>query len=69
MTKLTYNLCLLYRSKPFGIISLQTDNTLILLENFFATIKENTIKMANIMTTEYAYLTSEIPIKFNSTLI
>jgi len=36
MNQLTYNLCLLYRNKLFGLISLQTNNTLFLSNINFA---------------------------------
>ena len=69
MTKSTYDLYLLYKSEPLGIIGLQINDTLMLAEDPFAVIEEVTIKMANIMTKEHTYLTPQTPIKFNGTLI
>jgi hypothetical protein len=36
-----YNPCLLQNNEPFGIISLQTDNTLFLADKTFAETEQN----------------------------
>ena len=50
MTKSIYDPCLLYKYEPFGIVSLQTDNILILTNNTFVAIEEKAIKIAKLMT-------------------
>ena len=69
MTESTYDSCLLFRSEPLGIVKMQTDDTLILADNNFASTKEKTIKSAKIMTKDREYLTLVYPLKFNSTQI
>lgn len=69
MTQLTYNFCLLYKSRPLSIIGLQTENTLILADNTFADAEKNAIKSAKIMTKQHGYLMSTKLIKFNGTKI
>lgn len=69
MTKLIYDTCLLYKSKSFVILGLQLNNTLILVENLFATIEEDAIKTTNIMTKKYVYLVLKTLINFNGILI
>jgi hypothetical protein len=36
MEQSTYDPCLLYSNQPFGIVGLQTDNTLFVGDNTFA---------------------------------
>lgn len=50
MTKSTYNLCLLYRFGSLEIVGVQTDNTLISVDNNFASMNEKAVKNAKIMT-------------------
>lgn len=50
MTELNYNFYLFYRYKSFSIVCLQTNNTLMLVNNTFATIKEEVIKTVKFMT-------------------
>ena len=66
MTESIYDACLLYRSRPLGIIGLQTDDTLILADKVFAAREEDAIMTANIMTKNRECLTIASPIKFNS---
>lgn len=69
MVKPIYDPYLFFKSKPFGIISLQNNNFLILAEDFFITIKEITIRIVNIMTKKHIYLTFKMFIKFNNIFI
>lgn len=61
----TYNLCLFYNSKSFSIVRIQTDNTLILADNIFASIKEDIIRSAKIMTKNKEHFSFIYPLKFN----
>lgn len=64
----TYDLCLFFISGPtFGIVGIQTDDILILVDNNFTSIKEEAIKLVKIMTKNRKYLTSTHPLKFNDT--
>ena len=65
MEELTYDLCLLYKCVPFGIVEMQTNDTLILADNDFASKEEAEIKAAKIMTKDREYLTFTQPLKFN----
>ena len=71
MTESTYDPCLLYKtnSSEFGIVGMQTDDTLILANDIFATKEEKAIKEANILTKQRDCLTPGSPIKFNGTKI
>ena len=45
--ELTYNYCLLYANgngKGFGVVNLQIENTLILVDHIFTTTKEKALK-------------------------
>lgn len=50
MEESTYDLCLLYNSKLFGIMEIQTNNILILADSNFASVKEAAIQVVKIMT-------------------
>ena len=54
MSQSTYNLCLLYLNNPtsFGIVSLQTNDTLLLANSVFATLEQEKIKKAKFPTKE-----------------
>jgi len=64
-----YNPCLLYRNKPFGIVGLQTDNTLFVGDAEFADEKQNNLKKAQFLAKNRDQLTFDKPIKFNKGLI
>ncbi len=67
MKESTYDPCLLYTHKDrFGIVSLQTDNTLFLGDQMFAKAEETELKKAKFLTKEHEQLTIENLIKFNS---
>ena len=57
MEELTHDPCLLYRSGPFGIVGMQTNDTLILAYNDFASKEEVEIKVAKIMTKDQEHHT------------
>ena len=73
MNQSTYNPCLLYTASSnksgFRIIGIQTDNTLILYNNTFATNKANELKRAQFLSKEREQLTQSNPVKFNSSNI
>src|SRR6266571_2893029 len=67
----TYDPCLLYLNNPtnFRIISLQTDNTLLLANLAFAVLEQEKIKKAKFLTKEREQLMLEHSIKFNKGII
>lgn len=67
LSKLIYNPCLLHRYKPFDIVELQTDDTLMLANKTFAAIEKKTIKIIKFMTKKQACLLFQISIKFYGT--
>ena len=69
MHQSTYDPCLLYSDKPFGIVGLQTDDTLFLADNTFAEAEQSELHKAEFMAKEREQLTADTPIKFNGGLI
>ena len=69
MKESTYDPCLFYSSGLFGIVGMQTDDILILADDDFASIEEDAIKSAKIMTKDRKYLTSAYSLKFNGAQI
>jgi hypothetical protein len=69
MEQSTYDPCLLYSNEPFGIVGLQTDDTLFLADEGFAAIEQGELHKAKYMAKEREQLTAKKPIKFNSGLI
>jgi hypothetical protein len=66
MKESTYDPCLLYTHKDgFGIVGLQTDDTLFLGDQTFAKAEETELKKAKFLAKEREQLTIENPIKFN----
>jgi hypothetical protein len=59
----------LYSNKPFGIVGLQTDDTLFLADKAFADTKENKLYKAKFMAKEQERLTVVAPLKFNGAII
>jgi hypothetical protein len=58
---------LLYTNKDgFGVVGLQTNNTLFLVNKSFAEAKESELKKANFLAKAREQLTFTTPIKFNS---
>jgi hypothetical protein len=69
ITQSTYDPCLLYNNKPFGIVGLQTDNTLFFVDKTFADTEENELNKAKFMAKEQERLTVITLLKFNRAII
>ena len=69
MSPSSYDLCLLQSNDPFGVIGLQTDDTLILGEEAFAALEQEKLVDARFLSKEREELTAETPFKFNGGLI
>jgi len=71
MNQSTYDPCLLHLNNPtnFGIVGLQTDDTLLLANSTFAASEQEKIEKAKFPTKEREQLTPEHPIKFNGGII
>ena len=69
MDQSTYDPCLLQSNKPFGIVGLQTDDTLFLADKTFAEAEQNELRKAKFMAKEREQLTVDTPLKFNGGLI
>ena len=68
MMESTYDSCLLYtdgNDKGFGVVGLQTDDTLILADDIFAAAEEKELKEAKLLAKDREKLTLHTPIKFN----
>ena len=68
MTESTYDPCLLYSNidtDGFGLVGLQTDDTLFLTDQAFAIAEERELKSTNFIVKEHQELTIYTPIKFN----
>jgi hypothetical protein len=66
MTQSTYDPCLLHTStNGFGLVGLQTDDTLFLADPEFARNEETELRKANFIAKEREQLTTKQPIKFN----
>jgi len=71
MEQSTYDPCLLHYSKDsqFGIVGLQTDDTLFLANTSFADAEESKLRKAQFSAKECTVLTTTTPLKFNGSLI
>ena len=66
MAQSTYNPCLLYTpTNGFGVVGLQTDNTLLLADPEFAHAEETELQKAKFLAKDREQLTVQHPIKFN----
>lgn len=66
MAQSMYNLCLLYiNSNGFGVIKLQTNKTLMLINGKFAAAEEIELNAAKLLAKDKKKLTESHPIKFN----
>jgi hypothetical protein len=66
MKESTYDSCLLYTNEDgFGVVGLQTDDTLFLADKSFAEAEESELYKANFLAKDREQLTSSTPIKFN----
>jgi hypothetical protein len=69
MDQSTYDPCLLQSNEPFGIVGLQTDDTLLLADETFAEAEQNELHKAKFLAKEREQLTVDTPLKFNGGLI
>ena len=69
MIKSLYNSRLFFRSESLWIVTMQTNNTLILANNNLAIINEKAIKLTNIIIIYRKYFTFLYIIKFNGVQI
>ena len=69
MEQSTYDPCLLYRNSPFGVVGLQTDNTLFLGTPEFATLEQECLEKAQFLAKERECLTQDHSVKFNGGLV
>jgi hypothetical protein len=69
MDQSTYDPCLLQSNEPFGIVGIQTDDTLFLADEMFAEAEQNELRKAKFLAKEREQLTANTPIKFNGGLI
>ncbi|RAL58471.1 hypothetical protein DID88_005175 [Monilinia fructigena] len=72
MMQSTYDPCLLYtdkEDKAFGVVGLQTDDTLIVCNERFAEREEKQLKAAKFMAKDREVLTPDTPLKFNGGVI
>jgi hypothetical protein len=69
MDQSMYNLCFLQSNKPFGIVGLQTDDTLLLADKTFVETEQNKLYKAKFIAKEHKQLTADTLFKFNSSLI
>lgn len=66
MVPSTYDPCLLFKnSDGFGVVGLQTDDTLILADEIFAAAEEKQLHKAKLLAKDREKLTNTTPIKFN----
>jgi hypothetical protein len=59
----------LYSNKPFGIVGLQTDDTLFFANKTFVDIEKNKLYKAKFMAKEREKLTTATSLKFNGAII
>src|SRR5450432_4009543 len=69
MEQSTYDLCLLHCKEPFGLVGLQTDDTLFLVDSAFVMRESDGLAKAQFAAKEREQLTAIIPIKFNGGII
>jgi hypothetical protein len=65
----TYNPCFLLRNEPFGLVGLQTDDTLFLGDLDFVDLEQSKLEKAQLLAKDREALTPDHPIKFNGGLI
>jgi hypothetical protein len=69
MEQSTYDPCLLYSNEPFGIVGLQTDDTLFIGDTTFAEQEQLQLQKAGFLAKERECLTPNKNIKFNGGII
>jgi hypothetical protein len=65
----TFDPCLLYSTDPFGLVGLQTDNTLLLASKELTDTEEDKLQKTGFLAKDQEQLTADIPLKFNRGLI
>lgn len=69
MDQSTYDPCLLYSPTRFGLVGLQTDDTLFLADDDFATLEQLELEKAQFLAKDREELTEKHPLKFNGGVI
>ena len=64
-----YDPCLLFSTKPFGVVGLQTDDTLFVGDEAFVEMEQEKLAKANLMAKEREQLTPAHDLKFNGGII
>jgi hypothetical protein len=65
----TYDPCLLHSTKPFGVVGLQTDDTLFIADNQFAEQEQIQLEKAGFLAKKRERLTFANSLKFNGSII
>jgi hypothetical protein len=69
MKQSTYDPCLLYSIQPFGVVGLQTDDTLFVGDDDFAAQEQLQLQKAKFLAKERERLTSDHDLKFNGGIV
>jgi len=69
MDQSTYDPCLLFSTQPFGLVGLQTDDTLFVGDADFAKEEQEKLEKARFLAKEREQLTPSHDLKFNSGII
>ena len=69
MKQSTFDHCLLYSNEPFGVVGLQTDDTLFLSDDKFAELEQSKLEKAEFLAKERESLTVGTDLKFNGAII
>jgi hypothetical protein len=69
MEQSTYDPCLVYRKAPFGVVGIQTDDTLFTGDVAFATLEAEKIKKAQFLAKDCEQLATNKSLKFNGGII
>jgi hypothetical protein len=69
MSESTYDPCLLFSNDPFGVVGLQTDDTLFVADSIFVAKEEDALREAGFLAKDREQLSTAYPIKFNGGLI
>lgn len=69
MAQSTYDPYLLYSNAPFGVVGLQTDDTLILASDEFAAQEQTQLEKAGFLAKERERLTPAHDLKFNGAVV
>ena len=69
MNQSTYDPCLLYTNQPFGVVGLQTDDTLFLADKGFAEQEQIQLQKAGFMAKDREQLQQGKDLKFNGAVV